>query len=116
MTPEETARTLHELHVHQVELELQNEELRRARAELDASQARYFELYDLAPVGYCTIDAQGIIQEANLAATMLLGVDRRTLVSQPILRFIFKEDQTSSTCLAYSRSCRTSRVRLSCGW
>jgi len=55
LSPEETRQTFHELRVHQIELEMQNEELRTAHAELDAVRARYFDLYDLAPVGYCTI-------------------------------------------------------------
>jgi len=83
---------LHELQVHQVELSLQNEELRRTQAELEASQAMYFELYDLAPVGYCTLSEGGAILQANLVAATLLGVTRRDLVGQPISRFIVEED------------------------
>jgi PAS domain S-box-containing protein len=84
---------LHELHVHQIELELQNEELRRTQAELEASRTRYFNLYDLAPVGYCTLTAQGIILEANLTAATLLGVARGEMVDQPVSRFIVKSHQ-----------------------
>ena len=92
-TPEEFRWVLHELQVHQIELEMQNEEMRRAQEELDASRTRYFELYDLAPVGYCTLSEQGLIREANLTAATLLGVDQGGLVKQPITRFIVKEDQ-----------------------
>ena len=92
LSPEETRQTLHELRVHQIELEMQNEELRRAQAELDAARARYFDLYDLAPVGYCTISEPGLILEANLTAVTLLGVARADLVKQPLSRFILKED------------------------
>ena len=93
LSPEETRQTLHELRVHQIELEIQNEELRRAQAELDAARARYFDLYDLAPVGYCTLSEPGLILEANLTAVNLLGVARVDLVKQPLSRFILKEDQ-----------------------
>jgi PAS domain S-box-containing protein len=93
LSPEETRRTLHELRVHQIELEMQNEELRRTQKDLDAAQARYFDLYDLAPVGYCTVSEKGLILEANLTAATLLGVARSALVKQPISRFILKEDQ-----------------------
>jgi len=93
LSPEETRQTLHELRVHQIELEMQNEELRRAQADLDAARARYFDLYDLAPVGYCTISEKGLILEANLTAATLLGVARGALVNQPFTRFILLEDQ-----------------------
>ena len=90
---EETRQILHELRVHQIELEMQNEELRRVQAELEVSRARYFDLYDLAPVGYCTLNEKGLILEANLTTATLLGMTRGALVKQPITRFIFKEDQ-----------------------
>jgi PAS domain S-box-containing protein len=93
LSPEAVRDLLHELQVHQIELELQNDELRRAQVELDASRARYFDLYDLAPVGYCSVGEQGLILQANLAAATLLGATRGTLVKQPITRFIFKADQ-----------------------
>ena len=93
LSSEEMQRMLHELRVHQVELEMQNEELRRAQVELDAARSRYFNLYDLAPVCYCTLSEQGLIVEANLAAARLLGVARGALVRQPFSRFIGKENQ-----------------------
>jgi PAS domain S-box-containing protein len=91
--PEPAESLLHELQVHQIELEMQNEELREAQAQLEASHSRYFDLYDLAPVGYITLSQGGLILEANLAAATLLGVDRRSLVKQPITHFLFPEDQ-----------------------
>ena len=91
-TPD-TPRLVHELQVHQIELEMQNEELSAAQAGLEASWARYLDLYDFAPVGYCTLSAQGLILEANLTVTTLLGTARGTLIKQPITRFILKNDQ-----------------------
>jgi PAS domain S-box-containing protein len=91
--PEEIQPLLCELRVHQIELEVQNEELRRAQAELEASRANYFDLYDLAPVGYATVSEKGLILEANLAAAGLLGVARGDLVKQPISQFILEEDR-----------------------
>ena len=93
LSSEETARMLHELRVHQIELELQNEELRRTQIELVAARERYFDLYDLAPVGYCTLSEVGLIQEANLTAARLLGVARGTLVNQPFARFVLPDHQ-----------------------
>ena len=82
------------LRTHQIELELQNEELRRTHAALDATRARYFDLYDLAPVSYVTVSETGLILEANLSAATLLGVVRGALATQPIFsHFILKEDQ-----------------------
>jgi PAS domain S-box-containing protein len=93
LSPERMRQALHELRVHQIELEMQNEELRRTQAELDASQARYFDLYDLAPVGYFTVSDQGLILEANLTAATLLGVARGALAKQPLSIFVLPEDQ-----------------------
>ncbi len=94
-SPEEIQQTLHELRVHQIELEMQNEELRLTQEEIEAGRARYFGLYDLAPVGYCTLSGYGLILEVNLTAATLLGATRGALVSRPLSRFIFQEDQNS---------------------
>jgi PAS domain S-box-containing protein len=96
LSPEETQHMLHELQVHQIELEMQNEELRQAQVELDTGRARYFDLYDLAPVGYVTISEQGLLLEANLTTATLLGVTRNDLIKQPFSRFVLREDQ--DTC------------------
>jgi len=93
LLPAPSREALHELRVHQIQLEMQNEELRCIQEELATARARYFDLYDLAPVGYCTLSAQGLILEANLTATVLLGVARGTLINQPFSRFVLKEDQ-----------------------
>ncbi len=92
-SPEATQQTLHELRVHQIELEIQNENLRLAQVELDATKALYFDLYDLAPVGYVTVSEKGLILEANLTAASLLGVARGEVVMKLISQFVFKEDQ-----------------------
>ena len=86
-------RMVHELQVHQLELEMQNEELRRMQQELEASREKYFDLYDLAPVGYVTLNEKGIILEANLFAAELVGTDRSHLVGQPLYHLIYREDQ-----------------------
>jgi len=93
LPPEDAGRVLHELRVHQIELEMQNEELRRALVELESARERYFDLYDKAPVGYVTLSEKGLVIEANSTATTLLGLARGALVTQPISRFILKEDQ-----------------------
>jgi len=93
MSPEETLRLVHELQVHQLELEIQNEELRRAHLELEESRNRYSDLYDFAPIGYITVSAKGIIQEANLTICSMLGVERGSLVKKPFTRFITSETQ-----------------------
>jgi len=93
LSREDISRKLHELRVHQIELEMQNEELLVVQAELEKNRSRYFDLYDLAPVGYCTLSGQGLILEANLTAATLLGRARDELVKKPIFGFIFKEDQ-----------------------
>jgi len=93
VSPETMERTLHELRVHQIELEMQNEELRKTQGELDAERERYFDLYDLAPVGYCTISANGLIIQANITAAALFGLARGALLNQPFSRFILRDDQ-----------------------
>jgi PAS domain S-box-containing protein len=93
LSPEDARQLLHELRVHQIELEMQNEELRRTQEALEASRARYFDLFDLAPVGYFTLSEPGLILEANLTAATLWGVERDALVKKPLSRLILPEDQ-----------------------
>ena len=69
--------TLFELRVHQIELEIQNDELQRAHVELAQARDRYVDLYEFAPAGFLTLDATGIVKEANLAAAAMLGCERR---------------------------------------
>jgi PAS domain S-box-containing protein len=87
-TTADMRRLLHELQVHQVELEMQNEELLRAREELEVSRNKYAELYDFAPVGYFTFDARGLIREVNLAGAQLLGIERGLLANKPFTSLI----------------------------
>ncbi|MGO9378948.1 MAG: sensor histidine kinase [Dissulfurispiraceae bacterium] len=84
---------VHELRVHQIELEMQNEELRRTQQELEASREKYFDLYDLAPAGYVSLNERGTILEANLSVATLLDRERSHLISRPLTRFIHREDQ-----------------------
>jgi len=91
--PEAIQQMLHELQVHQIQLEMQNEELRRAKVQIEAWEARYHDLYDLSPVGYCTISEKALILEANRTAATLLGLARNTLINQPLSCFILKDDQ-----------------------
>lgn len=82
---------LHELKVHQEELEIQYEELRNTQNQLEYSRRKYFNLYNFAPVGYLTVDQNGIIQNVNLVAAELLGVDRIHLKSRAFITFIMPE-------------------------
>lgn len=93
LAPDDVRKLLHELRVHQVELEMQNEELKAAQVQLQAAQARYFDLYDRAPVGYLTLDVKGLIQTANFTAAKLFAAGKRPFAGQPLTRFILPEDQ-----------------------
>ena len=88
----ELRRAQEELETQQVELEIQNEELLRAREELELSRNKYAELYDFAPVGYFTFDAAGVIREVNLTGAQLLGIERRLLANKPFSSFIADAD------------------------
>ncbi|WP_146180295.1 ATP-binding protein [Opitutus sp. ER46] len=77
-----------DLHTHQIELQMQNQELTRAKNELEQSRARYFELFDFAPVAYLTCNARGSIQALNLAATELLHVDRQRALQTPLTAYL----------------------------
>ena len=81
---EECRDALHELNVHQIELQMQNEELRHTQTELFESQARYKELYNLSPTGYCTISEKGLVVMANQTFCTLLGCTQATLERQPL--------------------------------
>ena len=93
LSSEEIQERFHELQVHQVELEMQNEELRRTQVELAIERERYFDLYDLAPAGYFILSENGLILAVNLTGVTLLKVARGTLINKPFTQFVFKEDQ-----------------------
>ena len=85
---EDLQRLLHELRTHQIELEMQNEELLHAQGELEESRLRYRELYDNAPLGYLTLDKDGNIKEINLRGASMMGPHRRTLVGRSFASFV----------------------------
>jgi formate hydrogenlyase transcriptional activator len=87
-TAEDAQRLVHELEVHQIELEMQNAELCRTQEELEISRNMYVELYDFAPVGYFTIDAHGLIAGVNLTGAHLMGIERGLLLKRPFIGFI----------------------------
>jgi PAS domain S-box-containing protein len=93
MSPKDIASLIHELEVHQIELKMQNDELRRIQGELEKTRDRYSHLYDFAPVGYFTISAKGIIDEVNLTGASLIGIERNALIGKPFSRFVLRDDQ-----------------------
>ena len=92
LSPEDIQRLAHELQVHQIELEMQNEELRRTQQELEASRDKYLELYDLVSVGCFTLDRSEVILDANLTGSGLLGTARSLLIGKPFAGFLNEED------------------------
>jgi PAS domain S-box-containing protein len=90
---EDTLRLVHELQVHQIELEMQNEELHRSRAEVEAGLERFTELYDFAPVGYLTLGRGGVVRHANLTGSRLLGVERARLQGRRFGVFVCESDR-----------------------
>ncbi|MBI3543508.1 MAG: PAS domain S-box protein, partial [Deltaproteobacteria bacterium] len=84
---------IHELEVHQLELELQNRELHDSHRLLEESRSRYVDLYDFAPVGYLTLDHRGDIQEINLTAATLLETERTQLIKRSLSRWVHPDDR-----------------------
>ena len=84
---------VHELLTHQVELEMQNEELRSALLDLEEMRGRYFDLFNSAPVAYFILDRNGAIVEANITGAELLGVEKRFLIKRPFSRFVAPNDR-----------------------
>ena len=98
-TEAESLKLLHELQVHQTELEMQNAELRHTRDELETALEKYTDLYDFAPVGYFTLDPEGIIRDANLTGALLLGIERSRLIGRQFEFFLSEESRSVLTAL-----------------
>jgi PAS domain S-box-containing protein len=101
MPVKDVQQLVHELRVHQLELEMQNDQLRRTELELEAARDCYMKLYDFSPAGHLTLNVDCTIVEANLRARTLLGINRKELIGQPLARFFASEDQD-----LFHRHCR----------
>jgi len=93
MAEQDYQRLVHEVQVHQIELEMQNEELRMAQGQLGESLAKYSDLYDFAPVGYLTSNRDGLILEANLTFAAQLGIERGRLIDTPLWLYAAAPDR-----------------------
>ena len=91
LSTEEIQDLVHELHVYQIELEMQNVDLRQSQIKMEELKDRYLDLYDFAPVGYMNLNDKGLILEANLAAVRLLGVERTSLINMFFSHFVYQE-------------------------
>jgi PAS domain S-box-containing protein len=115
LTEEDTQRLVHELEVHQIELEMQIAELRQSRDARDKVETvldRYTDLYDFAPVGYFTLDRNGTISAMNLSGARLLGIERARLLGRRFRHFVV--DEARPTFVAFLDMVLTSRVKESC--
>jgi PAS domain S-box-containing protein/putative nucleotidyltransferase with HDIG domain len=111
-TEEEMQRLVHELEVHQIELEMQNAELRQARDEVEKALERYTDLYDFAPVGYFSLDRKGIIRSVNLYGAGLLGIERARLIGRRFGQFISEKYRPDFT--TFIDAVFTSEVKETC--
>ena len=112
LSEKEVRSLAHELQVHQAELEIQNEELRRAQIELQESRDRFSDLYDSSPVGYFTLDKHGHILEANLSGARLVNRQPRELIEVPFVSLVSQEDHQSF--YSYLRNVFARPARQSC--
>jgi diguanylate cyclase (GGDEF)-like protein/PAS domain S-box-containing protein len=110
--PTEIQKLVHELQIHQVELDMQNEELRRAQGEAEAAGAKYADLFDCAPIGYFIFDQRGVILDTNLTGARLLGVERGSLLSTQFLSRVAPAFQPGFT--AHLQKVFASKARQSC--
>jgi PAS domain S-box-containing protein len=105
-------KLVHELQVHQIELEMQNGELHNANAALDEIRGRFSDLYDFAPVGYVTLDEKGLVLEANLTIAKLTGRSRGVLLNKPFESLVFPEDRNAF--LTYFKDSVSSDAKTTC--
>ncbi|WP_375417545.1 PAS domain S-box protein [uncultured Hymenobacter sp.] len=117
-SPDELQRLVQELQIHQIELEMQNEELLLAQAEVQQARAQYVDLYDFAPVGYVTLSAAGLIEQLNLSAARLLGTSRQRLEGRRLALFVAPADRpafhgflTQAQAAEHSLSCELRLLR-----
>lgn len=110
--PDDTLRLVHELEVHQIELELQNTELRQARDDLETLVQKYSELYDFAPAGYITLDSCGGIRSVNLAGASLIGGVRSRLIGRHFGLLVAPADRLNFS--SFLESVQSSRIKSSC--
>ena len=108
---EQSDRLIHELRVHQIELEVQNRALREAQEELESSRERYIELFDDAPLAYLTLEVDGRITEANLTAARLLGQDRAVLIGRRLQTLVGMLDPLAFRSVLHSVSTRKAETR-----
>ncbi|NLC70681.1 MAG: PAS domain-containing protein [Desulfuromonadaceae bacterium] len=111
-TEEELRRLVHELEVHRIELEMQNEELRQARDEKENALEMYTDLYDFAPVGYLSLDRDGTVTAANLTGADLLGIERSLLIGRRFGSFL--PENTLAIFCEFLRKVFTSQAKESC--
>lgn len=112
VTEEETLKLQHELQVHQIELEMQNAELRQARDELETALELYTDLYEFAPVGYFTLDREGTIHRANITGASLVGVERSQLVGRRFDSFLLPETRPAFS--TFLEKVFTSPIKMTC--
>ncbi len=110
--PTEIQKLVHELQIYQIELDIQNEELRRAQGKTETAVAKYADLFDCAPIGYFIFNRQGVILEANLTGARLLGVERGSLLLTPFLSHVAPAFQPAFT--AHLQEVFASQARQSC--
>ena len=103
MPQQDFRKLIHELDTYQLELELQNEDLRNTQEELEKSRRRYADLYDFAPIAYITLSENGLILEANVTAGTMLGVARGT-TAQPTVCFFYRQRRSGMCSTSSSKS------------